>query len=132
MNSELNETGVKKLKALRDQALETHKMAGDSSARVESKNEVQPREEWNFRKALRENSDSLIDLAEMGLQAQELALSLRALMNASVKNAGSEYTGAMGNASLVLRAYEYKRQARMKKPWREQVAESVGEEVEAL
>ena len=122
MAEELSASGVRRLKTLRDQAQETHKTAGDASAHVHGDPDLQPTEEWRFRWALRENADGLLDLAELGLQTQELALSLRALANAPVKKGGREYAGAIGHANMVLRAYE--RKARLAAPPERSVEET--------
>jgi hypothetical protein len=114
MKSEMTAAGLRRLKALRDQAFETHKTAGDASAHVSSSPEVQPAEEWRFRQALRENADLLLDLAEQGLDAPELALSLKTLAQGPEARAGRAPTGALTDANAVLRAYEAKHQARLK------------------
>ena len=125
MNPELSADGLGKLKDLRDQAQETHKTAGDASARVEMKDEFQPREEWRFREALRENADGLLDLAEMGLELEEMANALRGLLNVTVVMASGSYTGAQIKAAMVLRTYERKRWLQFK-----EIEENSGEAIE--
>jgi hypothetical protein len=112
MSEELSPAELSRLKKLRDQAQETHKTAGDASAKVYAMGEVQPAEEWRFRNALRANADELLELAEKGLDLSEMALALKTLVKAPVEKGSRAYSGALGNANMVLRAYEFKRQGR--------------------